>query len=68
MYKNKDKPLFDRSISGLYPPGSTFKLLNALIGLQEKVIYPGSSFSCDEGWRFSEKLKLDVMNILPLLI
>ena len=58
MYKNKDKPLFDRSISGLYPPGSTFKLLNALIGLQEKVIYPGSSFSCDEGWRFSEKLKI----------
>ena len=58
MNKDENKPLFDRSLLAEYPPGSTFKLLNALIGLQEGVIYPGTSFSCDMGWRFSPKLKI----------
>jgi len=58
MYKDKDKPLYDRSLLAEYPPGSTFKLVNALIGLQEGVIYDGTQFSCDEGWRFSSKLKI----------
>jgi len=38
MYKDENKPLFDRSLLAEYPPGSTFKLLNALVGLQEDVI------------------------------
>jgi penicillin-binding protein 2 len=58
MYKDEDKPLFDRSLLAEYPPGSTFKLLNALIALEEDVITPRTSFSCDEGWRFSAKLKI----------
>ena len=58
MYKDENKPLFDRSLLAEYPPGSTFKLLNALIGLQEDVIYSGTRFSCDMGWRFSPKLKI----------
>ena len=58
MYKDEDKPLFDRSLLAEYPPGSTFKLVNALIGLQEDVIYNGTRFTCDEGWRFSAKLKI----------
>lgn len=58
MYSDANKPLFDRSLLAEYPPGSTFKLLNALIGLQEKVIHPGTHFSCDMGWRFSPKLKI----------
>ncbi len=58
MYKDPNKPLFDRSLLAEYPPGSTFKLLNALIGLQEDVIYSGTHFSCDMGWRFSPKLKI----------
>lgn len=58
MYKDSNKPLFDRSLLAEYPPGSTFKLLNALIGLQEDVIYSGTRFSCDMGWRFSPKLKI----------
>lgn len=40
------KPLINRSNTGLYPPGSVFKPVNALIGLQDKVIYPGTKFSC----------------------
>ncbi len=40
------KPLINRAVSGTYPPGSTFKLVNALIGLQEKVITPQTPFTC----------------------
>ena len=58
MYKDENKPLFDRSLLAEYPPGSTFKLLNALIALEEDVISARTSFSCDEGWRFSAKLKI----------
>lgn len=58
MYKDENMPLFDRSLLAEYPPGSTFKLLNALVGLQEDVIYSGTKFSCKEGWRFSDKLKI----------
>ncbi len=32
------QPFLDRAISGLYPPGSTFKLITAAAGLQNKVI------------------------------
>ena len=35
-----------------YPPGSTFKLVNALIGLQEKTIYGGSKYKCLGGFNF----------------
>ena len=31
-----NKPLYNRAALAQYPPGSTFKLVNALIGLQEK--------------------------------
>ena len=34
------QPLFDRAISGTYPPGSTIKLVMASAALQEKVVTP----------------------------
>lgn len=45
---NKDtlKPLLNRAIMGNYPPGSTFKMVNALVGLQEKVLGEYTSYSC----------------------
>lgn len=58
LEKDTLTPLYDRSLVGLYPPGSTFKLVNALIGLQEGVISPSTSFPCSHGWRFSSKLKV----------
>lgn len=45
------KPLFNRTLMALYPPGSTFKVVNALIGLQEKVVRPQTKYSCDGGYR-----------------
>lgn len=45
---NKDtlKPLLNRAIMGTYPPGSTFKMVNALVGLQESVLGEYTSYSC----------------------
>jgi penicillin-binding protein 2 len=43
-------PLFDRALMASYPPGSTFKIMNSLIGLQENVIRPASLFSCSNGY------------------
>lgn len=40
------KPLLNRAISGTYPPGSTFKMANDMIGLQEGVITIDTRFSC----------------------
>ncbi len=44
------KPLFNRAIMASYPPGSTFKVVNALIGLQEKVLYPSYKYECHAGY------------------
>jgi len=44
------KPLFNRAVTAAYPPGSVFKLLNGLIGLQEGVIYPETTFPCYRGF------------------
>jgi penicillin-binding protein 2 len=44
------KPLYNRALMANYPPGSTFKPIQALIGLQEGVISVNSSFSCNQGF------------------
>ena len=40
------KPLENRAIQGTYPPGSVFKLLTALAGLENKKISPNTTFYC----------------------
>ncbi len=40
-------PLFNRALMAQYPPGSTFKVINALIGLQEKVLFPSTKYECN---------------------
>lgn len=46
------KPLLNRAIMGTYPPGSTFKITQALLGLQEGTITPDISFPCSHGFNF----------------
>lgn len=41
------KPLINRATSGIYPPGSTFKMINALITLQSGAVHPNSLISCE---------------------
>ena len=50
LIKDTLKPLFNRAVMASYPPGSTFKVVNALIGLQERVIFPSSTYGCAPGY------------------
>lgn len=43
-----EKPLFPRPLAAEYPPGSIFKLINALIGMQEGVIDENFTFACNK--------------------
>ncbi len=50
IYENK--PTFDRSIQAGYPPGSTFKLLTALAGMQMGVMDEKTIFPCGGGFNY----------------
>ncbi|MFA6824786.1 MAG: penicillin-binding transpeptidase domain-containing protein, partial [Bacteroidales bacterium] len=42
------KPLFNRALMAEYPPGSIFKVAQAMIALDMGVIYPDTGFPCDK--------------------
>ncbi len=44
------KPLYDRAIMGMYPPGSTFKPTQGLILLEERVVTTQTSYPCSHGF------------------
>lgn len=44
------KPLYNRAIKGMYPPGSTFKTVMAAIGMKEGVLTPETMHSCAGGY------------------
>ena len=46
LYSDSGNPLFNRAIAGLYPPGSTWKPVTALAGMQEHVFSPYQSIQC----------------------
>ncbi|HEY0298989.1 MAG TPA: penicillin-binding transpeptidase domain-containing protein, partial [Arachidicoccus sp.] len=70
------RPMFNRAIGGMYPPGSTYKPLGALIGLDEGLITPATGYDCrgayygcgvrircDESWAgHADNLKLAIAN------
>ncbi len=53
-----NKPLFDRTILSTYAPGSTIKMLTALIGLEEKIISPGTKINCNFGWNYGKRMRV----------
>ena len=53
--KSLEKPTYDRGLKASYPPGSPFKIMNALIGLQEEVISEQTSFYCYNGYRYGNR-------------
>lgn len=44
------RPMWNRAIQGQYPPGSTFKPLNALVALDEGLITPSFGVGCSGGY------------------
>ena len=46
LMKDKNHPLQNRSIQGLYPPGSVFKLVTTLAALEDQVIDLNKVFLC----------------------
>lgn len=44
------KPLFNRALMASYPPGSIFKLINSLVGLQEGTLKPENLYPCRGGY------------------
>ena len=51
------KPLYDRGLQATYPPGSPFKIITGLIGLQEEVIDENTVFYCNGGANFGRFMK-----------
>jgi len=45
-------PLYDRGLLAEYPPGSPFKILTGLVGLQEEVIDENTTFVCHHGFSY----------------
>ena len=52
LSRNVWKPLLNRSIMGLYPPGSTFKTSQGLTFLSEGIITPQTAYGCAHGFSF----------------
>ena len=56
------KPLFDRGLQAQYSPGSPFKVLNALIGLQEEVININDVYTCNKGHFYAKGAFMECHN------
>ena len=52
LARHEDHPLENRAIRGVYPPGSTFKVVTALAGLEAGVITPEERMTCPGGFPF----------------
>ena len=52
MLHNQRKPQYTRALKENYPPGSTFKLIQGLIGLQEGVLRPSDAHPCNQGFEY----------------
>ena len=55
---NPNRPMFNRTVQASYPPGSVFKLVNGLIGLQEGVLQPWYEYPCQRGYAYSSRHRL----------
>jgi len=54
LLEDPENPLFNRALMAKYPPGSTFKIVNALIGLNDGVLKPNTMFTCERGFHYGK--------------
>lgn len=60
--KAENTPLYDRAFRGLYPPGSAFKPMVAIAGLQEGIITKDTSIYCSQKYKFYEDYQPSCMH------
>lgn len=66
LLQNEKKPLINRAIGGTYPPGSTFKMFNALIALQTGSITEETRFTCQG--KNSSPIRCTHSHVTPLAV
>ena len=54
-YDSISKPLYDRGLQAMYPPGSPFKIINALIALEENTVTTNEKFKCKRGYFYGNR-------------
>ncbi len=55
LYNDPLKPALDKTVSGAYPPGSTFKPFTALAALEKGLIDPRATMQCKGGITFGKR-------------
>ena len=50
LFIDSTQPLLNRALQGMYPPGSTFKLIDALIAQNDGLINRSTSYPCHRGY------------------
>jgi penicillin-binding protein 2 len=55
MVSDPARPLLNRAVQGLYPPGSVFKLVIAAAALQAQIVTPFDRLSCPQAWWFGNR-------------
>ncbi len=56
LLNNPRRPLYNRAVTARYPPGSTFKLVQGLIGMQEGVLVPSQTYICHGGFHYGNRM------------
>ena len=52
LQRDKMKPLLNRALMGVYPPGSTFKTITATAGLNEGIVAGSSTYFCGHSYEY----------------
>ncbi|MCA9743411.1 MAG: penicillin-binding protein 2 [Deferribacteres bacterium] len=55
LNNNPDKPLYDRILQGLYPPGSVYKIILAIAALETGTVNPKATVFCPGGFRLGRR-------------
>ncbi|MDR1337474.1 MAG: penicillin-binding protein 2 [Rickettsiales bacterium] len=55
LRKDAAKPFMNKALEGLYPPGSTFKIVVALAALESGAVTPGEKIFCPGHWDYGDR-------------
>lgn len=65
LLSDQTLPLFDRTIAGQYPPGSTFKLVTGIGALEEGIVTRDTRINCNGGLRIPNPYNPRLSTLLP---